>query len=66
MLSREQAKNMDILVCTPNNVQYVDGVYFKNVMKEKVDNKNALTYAVKIKSINADWIINEEQGLEFL
>lgn len=35
MLTREQAKNMDILVCTPSNVQYVDGVYFTNVMKEK-------------------------------
>ena len=66
MLTREQAKNMDILVCTPSNVQYVDGVYFTNVMKEKKDNKNALTYAVKIKSINADWIINDEDGLGFL
>ena len=35
-------------------------------MKEKLNEPNALTYAVKIKSINADWIINDEIGLSFL
>ena len=63
-LTREQSKEMDILVCTPSQCQYVDNVYFRDTMKES--DSNSLTYAVKIKSIQADWIINEDHGLEFL
>lgn len=65
-LTREQTKEMDILVCTPSRCQYVDDVYFKDTMKESCDVKDSLTFAVKIKSIQADWIINEEEGLDFL
>jgi hypothetical protein len=35
-------------------------------MKEEVNNRNALTYAVKLKSIEVDWIFNEKEGLDFL
>lgn len=63
-VTREQSKEMDILVCTPSQCQYVDDVYFRDTMRES--DSNSLTYAVKIKSIQADWIINKHHGLEFL
>lgn len=57
-LSRELSDEMDILVCTPSQCQYVDEVFFRDSMKESIDDQNAITHAVKIKSIQADWIIN--------
>ena len=64
-VSREETEGKDIIVCTPNNCSYVDDVYFWETMKETNDPK-ALTYAVKMQSINAHWIVNDEIGLEFL
>ena len=55
-----------IVTISPNTCSYVDDHYFENVVGENVNNPNNLTYAVKIKSIQADWIINEKIGLEFL
>jgi hypothetical protein len=35
-------------------------------MGEDTEDPNSLTYAVNVKSIRSDWIINEDEGLLFL
>ena len=48
---------------------YVDENYFKEVMGEDEDNPDHMTFAVQVKAIKADWIINnddKDDGISFL
>jgi hypothetical protein len=65
-MTREQAAESDILVCSPNQCSYVDDAYFQKSMGEDLDNANSLTFATQIKSAKFDWIMNSEEGLLFL
>jgi hypothetical protein len=49
-----------------NSSSYVDDHYFEEKMKENSGNQEFQTFAVKVKTIRADWIINEDIGKQFL
>lgn len=64
--TRAEADEQDILVCTPSQCSYIDDVYFKEQMGEDPDNRSCLTFAVDVKCVRADWIIQKKEGLLFL
>jgi hypothetical protein len=64
--TRAEAEEQDILVCTPSQCSYVDDVYFKEQMGEDPNNRTCLTFAVDVKCVRADWIIQKKEGLLFL
>jgi hypothetical protein len=66
-MSRELASKSDILVCKPSSNLLIDNSFYTKVMREAPPSKKrALTYATKITSVRADWIINEKEGYKFL
>ena len=59
-------KNVDsheIVKVSPSRSSYVDDSYFENIMGEDRDNAKFQTYAVNMKCIRADWILQDELGL---
>ena len=60
--------NEEIIKVCPSRSSYVDEDYFEEVMGEDIYNPNNKTFGVNIKSVRADWILNDEEGIgmEFL
>jgi hypothetical protein len=59
-------KNVDsheIVKVSPSRSSYVDDSYFESIMGEDRDNAKFQTYAVNMKCIRADWILQDELGL---
>jgi hypothetical protein len=68
MINRQRAgdDSTAIIRSAHSPCSFVDDVYFQKKMNEETDNPLSLTYAVKIQSIRADWILNDKEGDIFL
>ena len=56
----------EIIKLCPSKSSYVDEDYFEDVMGEDHHNPEFKTYGVNMCCIRADWILDEEAGLDFL
>ena len=59
----KMADNEELVKVSPSKSSYVDDNYFENVMGEDQTNLKYLTYAVQMKAIRADWILQDDEGL---
>ena len=62
----KEADDDDIIQVSPSKSSYVDGHYFETQMGEQLNNPSFTTFAVEVKSLRADWIINEDIGITFM
>lgn len=53
----------DIVIVTPTNCSYIDEKYFEETMGENIENPKYKTFAVSLKCVRADWILQDEGGL---
>lgn len=62
------AEDKTIVATAPHTCSYVDGDYFRDVMGEKTDQADYLTFPVTVKAVRADWLLDEttSTGLDFL
>ena len=54
------------MVVEPSACSYIDDLYFSEQMGEKQEGNDLRTYAVRILQIRADWILNSNDGIDFL
>ena len=50
----------EIVKVSPSSSSYVDDDYFQTVMGEDIENENYQTYAINMKCIRADWILQDD------
>ena len=62
---RKQLNKQFVSIERSNRV-YVDDAYYKSKFKEDKSNPQYKNFPVKIIAIKADWIIQDEEGKEFL
>jgi len=65
-LKIKRKEDDEIVQAQPHKCSYVDEDYFKGQMGENKGDPNYLTYAVEVFAVRADWILNEDIGLNFL
>ena len=65
IMLRNKEEN-EIIAIQGSITSYVDEDYFAKVMHEDLEDQSNLTFAVKFTSIRADWLMNEDLGLQFL
>ena len=53
----------EIIKVSPSKSSYVDVAFFENVMGEDRQKSNYKTYACKLYSVKADWILKDEDGI---
>jgi len=53
----------EIVRVSPSSSSYVDDDYFQNVMGEDRENLKFQTYAINMRCVRADWILQDEKGL---
>ena len=58
----------DIVRIHESYTTYIDEVYYKNKMREQVDDPSSNSYAVKVVALEVGWIIDEKtkDGMKFL
>ena len=54
------AHNHEIVQVSPSSSSYVDDDYFEKVMGEDRENDKFQTYAINMKCIRADWILQDD------
>jgi len=59
----KNADSHEIVRVSPSSSSYVDDHYFEEIMGEDRENTKFQTYAINMKCIRADWILQDDQGL---
>jgi hypothetical protein len=59
----KKADGKEIIKVSPSRSCYVDDIFFETEMGEDKSKLNFQTFAIDCKSIRADWILQDKQGL---
>jgi hypothetical protein len=67
-LKIKSAEDEMIVATSPSRCSYVDGDYFRDIMRENHNDPSFLTFPVIVKAVRADWLLddNSSTGLDFL